>query len=95
MSIISSHQSFTKSARLQTLRLQMASQPEYDYVIVGGGVAGLVLAARLSEDPTKTILVLEAGEDQTNDPRLTTPALWPTLLGTSSDWALRTVPQVC
>ena len=36
----------------------------YDYVIAGGGLTGVVLAKRLSEDGTKTVLVIEAGYDE-------------------------------
>ncbi|KAL7809062.1 GMC oxidoreductase [Trichoderma gracile] len=65
----------------------------YDYIIVGGGTAGLVLAARLTEDSSKKVLVLEAGEDLTGDARLSVPAMWPTLLNTDADWKFKTVPQ--
>lgn len=67
---------------------------KYDFIIVGGGVAGLVVATRLSEIPDVQVLVLEAGEDQTADPRVNIPALGPSLVKTPSDWQFRTVPQV-
>ncbi|OJD19778.1 hypothetical protein AJ78_00277 [Emergomyces pasteurianus Ep9510] len=64
-----------------------------DYVIVGGGTAGLVLAARLSEDPGTSVIVLEAGKNHLEDPRVNIPALWTTLFGTDADWAFTTLPQ--
>lgn len=69
------------------------STSSFDYVIVGGGLAGLVLAARLSEDANIEVLVIEAGEDQTADPRVTIPGMWPTLIRTESAWNYSTVPQ--
>jgi choline dehydrogenase-like flavoprotein len=68
---------------------------EAEYVIIGGGTEGLVLAARLSEDPSKTIVVLEGGKSHLEDPRVNIPAMWTTLLGSEADWQFVTVPQVC
>jgi choline dehydrogenase-like flavoprotein len=67
---------------------------EADYVIVGGGTAGLVLALRLSENPNTSVIVLEAGKDLIQDPRVQIPALWTTLMGTDADWQFQTAPQV-
>jgi len=67
---------------------------EYDFIVVGGGTSGLVVATRLTEDPNIRVLVLEAGDDHSMDPRVTTPALWPSLLGSNFDWAYLSEPQV-
>ncbi|MEU1621067.1 GMC family oxidoreductase N-terminal domain-containing protein [Streptomyces sp. NPDC005722] len=64
----------------------------YDYVVVGGGTAGSVLAARLSEPGDARVLLLEAGTAQTS-PDMSTPPAWPALLRTSADWGDTTVPQ--
>lgn len=68
----------------------------YDFVIVGGGQAGLVLGGRLSEDTNHTVLVLEAGDNGDDyRERIDTPAdsyfdsLWTTPL----NWDYYTVPQ--
>lgn len=45
----------------------------FEYLIVGGGTAGLVLAARLTEDPNTTVGVIEAGEDWTTHPDFVVP----------------------
>ncbi|KAL1868809.1 hypothetical protein Plec18167_008114 [Paecilomyces lecythidis] len=67
---------------------------EFDIIIVGGGTAGLVIAARLSEDANTRVLVIEAGADTKNDPRVYTPGLMSLLYGDKSvDWDYMTPPQ--
>jgi choline dehydrogenase len=67
----------------------------YDYIIVGGGSAGSVLANRLSKDPSNSVLVLEAGRpDHTLDFRIHMPAaLSYSLNGTFYNWAYKSDPE--
>jgi choline dehydrogenase len=64
----------------------------YDYVIVGAGSAGCVLAARLSENPAANVLLLEAGPPDTAD-EIHMPAALNLLFQSNYDWGFHTVPQ--
>ncbi|KAH9903755.1 putative GMC oxidoreductase [Xylariomycetidae sp. FL2044] len=65
----------------------------YDFIIVGGGTAGLSVANRLSADPSQHVLVLEAGSDLIDDPRVRIPGSWGSLLGSEADWGFQTADQ--
>jgi choline dehydrogenase len=64
----------------------------WDYVIVGAGSAGCVLAGRLSEDPDVTVLLLEAGDRDTAK-EIAVPAAFSKLFQGSNDWNYRTEPE--
>src|SRR5260370_36759021 len=64
----------------------------YDYVIVGAGSAGCVLANRFTEDPTTTVLLLEAGgSDEAQAIHI--PVAFSALFKTPLDWAYETAEQ--
>ena len=64
----------------------------FDYIVVGAGSAGAVVAARLTEDPGTTVLLLEAGGPAEAD-EITIPAAFPALFKTKWDWNYTTAEQ--
>jgi choline dehydrogenase len=71
----------------------MSAPGGYDYVVVGGGTAGAVVAARLAEDGDATVCLLEAGPSDQGDPRILELRNWPNLLGTGFDYDYPSAPQ--
>ena len=74
----------------------------FDYVVVGGGTAGLALASRLVEESSSTVAVIEAGGyyEKDNGNISTTPAFWIYSVGTDPDdvnpavdWGFVTQPE--
>ena len=66
---------------------------EYDYIVVGAGSAGSVVASRLSEDKTKKVLLVEAGGHYDENPMLHVPYYFFNLQHTEHDWEYYTEPQ--
>uniref|UniRef100_A0A0A9XMA3 Glucose dehydrogenase [acceptor] n=1 Tax=Lygus hesperus TaxID=30085 RepID=A0A0A9XMA3_LYGHE len=68
-----------------------ALRDSYDFIIIGGGTAGSILANRLSEVPQWSVLLLEAGKDETYESKI---PFFPLLLEkTSMDWNYTTTRQ--
>lgn len=67
---------------------------KYDYIIVGGGTAGSVIAARLAENPRITVCLIEAGPTDDGKPEILAVKNWPNLLGTELDYDYTIEKQV-
>ncbi|KDR69729.1 hypothetical protein GALMADRAFT_128311 [Galerina marginata CBS 339.88] len=70
------------------------SQKVYDYIVVGGGTAGLAVASRLTEDPNISVVVLEAGPNAENLPDIFIPgmaSIGPSFM--ALNWFYETIPQ--
>ncbi|KAL2820135.1 hypothetical protein BDW59DRAFT_181508 [Aspergillus cavernicola] len=65
--------------------------PVYDYVVVGGGVSGLVVANRLTEDPRTTVLVIEAGKIDNYSVNVQYPR-YLSLAGINNSWPITSLP---
>ncbi len=83
-----------RAARLERQAARrMAGAREFDYLIIGAGTAGCVLAARLSEDPAVKVCLIEAGPRDTH-PAIQVPALVGVAIGSPAlNWRFMTEPQ--
>ena len=71
----------------------MGQEPEaFDFVVIGAGSSGCVLANRLSSHPQVRVLLLEAGGPDA-DPRIPVIGQWTSLSGTAVDWNYETAPE--
>jgi choline dehydrogenase len=66
----------------------------YDYIVVGSGSAGSVVASRLAAGGQRRVLLVEAGTSDLGSPHLSSPFSWPANIGSDVDWGYKTVPQV-
>ncbi|KAI7284120.1 GMC oxidoreductase [Hortaea werneckii] len=85
----SSHHNFAGGV---TTDVNAVADKSFDYVICGGGLTGLTVASRLSEDPNIAVLVIEAGYDNHNDPRVYDVRTYGEAFESELDWNITSTP---
>ncbi|KAI7060023.1 hypothetical protein KC352_g43819, partial [Hortaea werneckii] len=75
-----------------TTDVNAVADKSFDYVICGGGLTGLTVASRLSEDPDISVLVIEAGYDNHNDPRVYDVRTYGEAFESELDWNITSTP---
>lgn len=81
------------SAAIVTDASSLTNTP-FDFIIVGGGLAGLTVATRISANPALKVLVIEAGNDDRSNPDVYDVAKYGKAFGTSLTYTFNTVTQV-
>jgi len=83
---------FAERVRLNQRELRSDLKPQYDFIVCGSGSSGSVVARRLAENPTVSVLLLEAGGDD-DVPSVMDADKWPTNLGSERDWNFQAQPN--
>lgn len=86
--------SLTVAHLIRSDGLTSYNNTHFDYIVLGGGTAGLVVANRLSEDSSITVAVIEAGTYEIHNPNVTNASGLGLAKDTRVDWQYKTTPQI-
>ncbi|KAH7347081.1 hypothetical protein BKA66DRAFT_432829 [Pyrenochaeta sp. MPI-SDFR-AT-0127] len=85
---------YTSATAIKRESAESVNSNSYDFIIIGGGTAGLAVASRISIGlPNHSVLVIEAGPDGRQEPGIFIPGRKGSTLGGKYDWNLTTVAQ--
>src|SRR5215469_4414705 len=83
---------FAERVRLNQRNLRADLKPQYDFIVCGSGSSGSVVARRLAENPSVSVLLVEAGGDD-EVPSVMEADQWPLNLGSERDWNFQAQPD--